>query len=137
MDPTAADGPVCLAPCQRQSSPGRALSFQDFVHPEHVSRCSTLSCIAEAGGEAQLPGSVSVSEFRTWIVCNSLKTEECSSLHFSTLCAVIKVRPMFVLYTRWMFDSAASVGNCTYFRTKPSSAIPLSLQISIEYLWFI
>lgn len=73
-------------------SPG-ALVFYDVVSPEIVSRCSALSCIAEAGGEARLPLAVSVADFRTWLMAVPWQTsaEDGQKLTFSTICTAAKV----------------------------------------------
>lgn len=57
------------------------LVFYDVIDPWVASQCSVLSCIAEAGGEARLPDTVTVSDLRNWITAvectqNVIKTRE-------------------------------------------------------------
>lgn len=83
---------VRLTHSSSQSDSVGSLVFVDTVEPSIVSRCSVLSCISEAGGDADLPESVSVSNFRLWIACSGLQYSECRHLLFSTICRVLKVR---------------------------------------------
>ena len=61
------------------------------VSPEVVPRCSVLSCIAESAGEAQLPWSVTISDFEIWNACNSLEPIDCKKFDFQTLCTLMMV----------------------------------------------
>lgn len=87
------DSPVTFTPSSALGvSPG-ALVFYDVVDPDIVSRCSVLSCIAEAGGEAKLPDAVTLSDFRTWMM--AVPWQPCGNkdnvLSFHTMCIAAKV----------------------------------------------
>ena len=87
------DSPVTFTPSSAPAvSPG-ALVFYDVVNPDVVSRCSVLSCIAEAGGEGKLPDAVTLSDFRTWMTAAPWqpcgKKGNVLSLH--TICIAAKV----------------------------------------------
>lgn len=84
-------GPVWFTrPAHLDVAPG-ALFVCEIVDPEVVSRCSVLSCIAEAGGEAKLPDTVNMSEFRTWIMATKGNYNDHESMSFDTISTVLKV----------------------------------------------
>lgn len=67
------------------------LMFYDVIEPAIMARSSVLSCIAEADGEATLPGSVTVSEFRKWAVAVADSDGVIRRRPFGSMCRIIKV----------------------------------------------
>lgn len=65
--------------------------FYDVIEPAIMARSSVLSCIAEADGEATLPGSVTVSEFRKWAVAVADSDGVIRRRPFGSMCRIIKV----------------------------------------------
>lgn len=70
---------------------GGQLFFYDVIHSEIMSRSSVLSCVAEGGGEAKLPSSVTVSDFRMWLTAVTDGDTVFRSRSFVSICAIIKV----------------------------------------------
>lgn len=68
------------------------LVFYDVVLCDVMSRSSVLSCIAEADGEAKLPDSVTLSEFKSWISAVSESDFIFQTRSFDFMCTAIKAR---------------------------------------------
>lgn len=85
---------ICFTPSSPPDTSPGSLVFYDVVDCDVVSRCSVLSCIAEAGGEARLPEAVTVSDFRTWLsaVPPGAQNRDLTKLDLSTMCTAAKVR---------------------------------------------
>ena len=67
------------------------LVFYDVVERDVMSRSSVLSCIAEADGEATLPDSVTLSDFKYWIAAVSEEDAVFRYRPFKFMCILIKV----------------------------------------------
>lgn len=72
--------------------PGQ-LIFYDVIEPCVVARSSVLSCVAGADGEAKLPESVTVSDFRKWLCTVADSDDTFQSRPLAYMCAIIKVVP--------------------------------------------
>lgn len=93
MQASGTDSPARLTPVSTSDAPPGSLVFHDVVDPRVVSRCSALSLIAELGGEAQLPGAVSMAAFRAWLAAETALADdpEGTKLSFGTICTAAKV----------------------------------------------
>ena len=89
-------GPVCFTASKPLGVPPGALVFgvNDVVEEEIVATSSVLKMIAETGGDAELPGVVSLQAFRTWLwaATDQDTEEEFNTIPFDTICAVVQVR---------------------------------------------
>ena len=79
-----------------ERSPGQTesrLFFRDHLSPELVASSSVLSVIAEGGGGAQLPDSITASDFRAWASAVDFETSNGTSgpPPISKICVVLKV----------------------------------------------
>lgn len=90
--------PVCFTRTDTVAvSPGE-LVFYDIVDANLTSRCGVLSCVAEAGGEAQLPETVTLSDFRSWITAGVPDGNHHRDTPFQTLCTILKVLRLVDVY---------------------------------------
>lgn len=67
--------------------------FYDVIESDAMSRSSVLSCVAEGGGEAKLPQSVTVSEFRKWLTAVTDSDVVYRNRSFASMCTIVKVAP--------------------------------------------
>ena len=88
VDMTEIEGPVCLTHVAPAETCSGQLHVFSPVPEDVVSRSGVLSSIAEAGGDAKLPGVVSLSEFRTWA---DTVTDPKKYYDMAQLCSVLKV----------------------------------------------
>lgn len=87
------DRPVCLTSSAPFDIQPNQLVLYDVIDVATTSRSGVLSTIAYAGGEARLPGAITLSDFKRWIRFvedNSKRSEEDS---LEDLCTVVKVTP--------------------------------------------
>lgn len=63
------------------------------VHKDDVSRSNVLSCVVQAGGDAVLPGAISLTEFNTWLTWSMSTVDEgrLEIPYFQLVCTVLKV----------------------------------------------
>lgn len=91
--PTGIDHPVHFS----RSAPFQVdcdqLIFYDVIERSVVSRSSVLACVAEAGGKAKLPDSITVSDFKHWLAAATDSDLHFRSRSFTCKCTVIKVAP--------------------------------------------
>lgn len=92
--PVSMDKPVCLTRSAPFTVDSDHLVFYDVIGPSIISQSSVLSSLVEAGGEAKLPESVSIDDFRTYIQAAQGDPWMFSSLAFASMCRVIQVRTM-------------------------------------------
>lgn len=85
------DEAVRLAPASQVKAPDLSECELIPIDMAVVSRCGVISCIAESGGEAQLPSSVTMSDFKIWNTCSSLEPIDCKGFTLKTLSVVMKV----------------------------------------------
>lgn len=105
------DGPVCLT----RSAPHEAFSgqliFYDVIDSAAIARSGVLSCIVEAGGEAVLPDSITLAEFKTWLTKGDATIAEAEKWSFPLFCTLMKVGrlPGSPLQKRLLSDTWLSV----------------------------
>lgn len=91
----AAANPVFLTRSAPFSVCSDHLVFYDVVGPSVISRSSVLSSVLEAGGDVQLPESVTLENFKAYISYTwAIQVASCSfsGLTFPAMCGVIQVR---------------------------------------------
>lgn len=69
------------------------LVFYNVIDSNIVSRSSVLSSIVEAGGEAGLPGSVTLRQLKTWMAAIRADREFLATWSCASVCTAMKVRP--------------------------------------------
>lgn len=69
------------------------LYFYDVIDSDIMSRSSVLSCVAEGAGDAKLPDSITVSDFRKWLTAVTDGDATFRSRSFIYMCCVLKVAP--------------------------------------------
>lgn len=84
--------PVCLTRSAPFHVDTHQLVFYDVIDASITCRSSVLSTIADAGGDARLPDSITLSDFKQWVSAVAERDESVRSKPFSFLCTVAKVR---------------------------------------------
>lgn len=85
------DGPVCLTNAAPLEAYSGKLMLYDVIDSSAVARSAVLSCIVEAGGEAVLPDSLTLAEFKMWLKYGNVKKSIAKKWAFTMLCTVMKV----------------------------------------------
>lgn len=85
------DGPVCLTRSAPFEVSPHQLVFYEVIDVSTSARCSVLSTIAEADGEARLPDDITVSDFKKWITATEDNNEIARQRPFTFLRVVVKV----------------------------------------------
>ena len=82
------------------------LVFPDFVTPDVIACSSVLSNIAEGGGGAKLPDSITPSEFRTWASSVEAANDPSHLPSLRNLCIVAKVTLAYLNRTFAAWESS-------------------------------
>ena len=90
------DIPVCLTRSAPFEIHPRQMAIYDVIDVSVTDRCSVLSTIAEAGGDARLPDAITMSDFKQWLTFVQGDKREAKEMPFSGLCTVVKVTPVSI-----------------------------------------
>lgn len=97
--PGRGGGPVCLTRSAPFDVGSSQLVFFDVIDINTTARSSALSCIAKAGGEAKLPDTLTLSDFKIWIKAVDDTPAKVARESFSMICTVLKVPPAYTSLT--------------------------------------
>lgn len=87
----ALQGSVCLTSSAPFPIEPNQLILYDVIDASTVCRSGVLSCIVEAGGEATLPDTVTLPDFKAYVRAVSYTGEKFRRLPFESMCTVMKV----------------------------------------------